>query len=61
MYIMPGVEEAPPTVVWVSGNSLNQAVLEAVPDASASPSPAGSGAPDASASAVPSTEPSAAP
>jgi hypothetical protein len=61
MYIVPGVEEGPPTVVWVSGNSLNQALLEAVPDASASPSPAGSGAPNPSASAVPSTEPSAAP
>ena len=42
MYVLPGVEEGPPTVVWVSATALHQALLEPVPDGSASPSPAGS-------------------
>jgi serine/threonine protein phosphatase PrpC len=32
MYIVPGIEEAPPTVVWLSVNGVHQAILEAVPD-----------------------------
>jgi hypothetical protein len=61
-YVLPGVEEGPPTVVWVSATSLHQALLEQVPDdAGASPSPSGSGAPGSSASGQPSTEPTAAP
>ena len=32
MYVIPGIEEAPPTVVWLSENAVHQAVLEAVPD-----------------------------
>jgi hypothetical protein len=57
MYIIAGIEEGPPTVVWLSKNGVHQAVLEAVPDV----------APDATPSASPaavegsSEEPSAAP
>ncbi|HEX5148324.1 MAG TPA: hypothetical protein VFW02_04535, partial [Candidatus Limnocylindrales bacterium] len=32
MYIIPGIEEAPPTLVWLSKDSVHQSVLEAVPD-----------------------------
>jgi hypothetical protein len=46
MYIIPGIEEGPPTVVWLSLNAVHQAVLEAVPDVApkASPSAAASDA-----------------
>ena len=32
MYVIPGIEEAPATVVWLSMDGVHQAVLEAVPD-----------------------------
>jgi hypothetical protein len=49
MYIVPGIEEAPPTVVWLSLNAVHQAVLEAVPDVAPKPSPSASpSGPDAS-------------
>jgi hypothetical protein len=49
MYIVPGIEEAPPTVVWLSLNAVHQAVLEAVPDVAPTPSPSASpSGPDAS-------------
>ena len=49
LYVIPGVEEAPDTVVWLSASAVNQAVLEAVPtDDGASPAPSGSTAPSAS-------------
>ena len=49
LYVIPGVEEAPDTVVWLSANAVNQAVLEAVPSGDgASPAPSGSAAPGAS-------------
>jgi hypothetical protein len=46
MYIVPGIEEGPPTVVWLSLNGVHQAVLEAVPDVApkAPPSPSPSAA-----------------
>jgi hypothetical protein len=52
MYIVPGIEEGPPTVVWLSLDAVHQAVLEAVPDVApkATPSPSPSAA-DASPSA----------
>ena len=52
MYVIAGVEEAPDTLVWLSANAVNQAVLDAVPSGDgASPAPSGSGAPSASPSA----------
>ena len=56
---LPGVEDAPPTVVWVSATALHQVLLE--PVAPEAPSPSASAAPGASASSVPSSGPSAAP
>jgi hypothetical protein len=55
MYIIPGIEEAPPTLVWLSENAVHQAVLEAVPDVEPE------SAPSAEPSAESSAEPSAAP
>jgi len=56
-YVVPGVADAPATVVWVSADGLQQAVLEAVPDVPPrqSPSPAASGSP------APSVKPSKVP
>jgi hypothetical protein len=50
-YVVPGVAEAPATLVWISADGLHQAVLEAVPDIApiASPSPAASNSPATSA------------
>jgi hypothetical protein len=59
LYVMPGVDEGPPTVFWISATALHQALLEPVTDGAASPS--GSPGPSSSASAKPSTEPTAAP
>jgi hypothetical protein len=58
MYIVPGIEDAPPTVVWLSKDGVHQAVLEAVPDVApkATPSADPSDAAD-EASAQPSTAP----
>ena len=52
MYVVPGVEDAPDTLVWLSANAVNQATLEPAPE----PEPSASGSPGASAS--PSTAPS---
>jgi hypothetical protein len=59
MYALPGVEEGPPTVFWISGTALHQALLEPVPDGSASPS--ASPGPSSSAPGSASPKPSAAP
>ena len=32
MYVIPGIEDAPATLVWLSRDGVHQAVLEAVPD-----------------------------
>jgi hypothetical protein len=32
LYVLPGSDDVPPTLVWLSGSAVNQAVLEAVPD-----------------------------
>jgi hypothetical protein len=58
MYVIPGVDEAPATLVWLSASGVHQAVLTAVepptePDASGSPGPSGV-APSGSAGAPPS-------
>jgi hypothetical protein len=56
MYVIAGVDQAPATLVWISSDAVNQAVLEAVtapaPGASASP-PSGSPRPSGSPSAAP--------
>jgi hypothetical protein len=46
-YVMPGVEELPATVVWITKDGLRQSILEAVPDVAPTP--------------VPSVDPSASP
>jgi hypothetical protein len=51
MYIVPGIEEAPPTLYWLSLNAVHAAVLEAVPDVAPRATPSAS--PSADASAVP--------
>ena len=60
MYVVPGVNDAPSTLVWTSATAVHQSFLAAVPDvapgASASPGPsgpAGSAAPSGSPSARP--------
>ena len=55
LYVIPGIEEAPPTLVWLTEDRIHQAVLEAVPDTAprATPSPT---APSEDASAEPSTD-----
>ncbi len=39
MYILAGADGAPSTLVWLSRDGINQAVLVAVPDADAQPTP----------------------
>jgi hypothetical protein len=56
-YVIPGLAEAPATLVWVSSDGLHQAVLEAVPDVAPRPSPT----PGASDSPAASIKPSKAP
>jgi hypothetical protein len=52
MYIIPGsATDAPPTLVWLSRDGVNQAVLVAVPDTA--PRPSGSPSPSASPKATP--------
>ena len=59
MYVLPGVEDGPPTVVWISAGALHQALLD--PVAPEAPSPSASAAPSAGTSTPPSSGPSAAP
>jgi len=53
MYIIPGSSDGPSTLVWLSSNGVNQAILVAVPD-TAQPATAG---PSASPSLPPSSSP----
>jgi hypothetical protein len=53
MYIVPGIEEAPPTLYWLSLNAVHQAVLEAVPDVAPDPTPSASPAASDASPAVP--------
>jgi hypothetical protein len=46
-YIVPGIEEAPPTLVWLGADRVQQAVLEAVPDTLSPPTPSPSPGDDA--------------
>ena len=48
MYIVPGIEDGPPTLVWLSLNAVHQAVLEAVPDVAPRATPTASPSADAS-------------
>jgi len=58
MYIIPGIEEAPATVVWLSLTGVHQAVLEAVPDVAPKPTPsAAQSDPSGEASAPPTSAP----
>jgi hypothetical protein len=41
MYVVPGVDEAPPTLVWASASGVHEAVLDAAADPDASPVPSG--------------------
>ncbi len=57
MYVIAGIEEAPPTVVWLSANAIHQAVLEAVPDVAPEATPPASPSAATDASAEPSPAP----
>jgi hypothetical protein len=57
MYIIPGIEDGPPTVVWLSENAVHQAILEAVPDVAIEATPGASPSAEPDASAEPSTAP----
>lgn len=59
MYVIPGVEDVPATLVWLAEGAIHQASLLAVPDDGSAPSAAPSAAPSVDPSA--STEASAAP
>jgi hypothetical protein len=59
-YVLPGIEEGPPTVVWISSTALHQALLEPVSD-DGEASPSSSPGASSGASSKPSTEPTAAP
>jgi hypothetical protein len=49
MYVIPGVDEIPASVVWISAGAVHQALLEAVPDvAPPSPTPTPTDDPDES-------------
>jgi hypothetical protein len=64
MYIIPGVEDAPDTLVWLGEDAVHQAPLVEVPDSGPRPSTRPSARPSAGASAAPSegeTEASAEP
>ena len=49
MYVVPGAEGQPATLVWMSDDSVNQAILVAVPDVTPSASPSSSANPSGSA------------
>ena len=54
LYVVPGVEEAPPTLVWLGKDSIHQAILEPVPDvAPPSAAPSLSAAPSSDATPAP--------
>ena len=59
LYVLPGAEEVPPTVIWLSKSGVHQAILTAVRDdaAEGSPEPSSSTTPSGSASAEPTTSP----
>jgi len=59
MYVTPGVDEAPSTLVWLADGRIGQAVLQAVDDATPTATPKASTGPEASddASAEPTSKP----
>ena len=68
MYIIPGIEDGPATVVWLSIDGIHQAVLEAVPDVAPEPTPTPTAtsspvelSPDPSATVSPEVSPEATP
>ena len=48
MYIIPGAADAPPTLVWLSSDGVNQTILAAVPDTKPQASPSATPRPSAS-------------
>ena len=48
MYVVAGTDDSPATLVWLSANGINQAILVAVPDGGPTPSASPSAAPSAS-------------
>lgn len=54
LYVVPGVDEAPTTLVWLGSSSIGEVVLQAVPDVAPSPTPR----PTATPAEDPSAEPS---
>jgi hypothetical protein len=63
MYIIPGSADGPPTLVWMSGTGVSQAILVAVPDSgpqaspSAGPSSSARASSPAKATPIPSKKP----
>jgi hypothetical protein len=57
MYIVAGIEDGPPTVVWLSKDGVHQAVLESVPDVAPKTTPTASPGASGDASPKPSTAP----
>ena len=53
-YVMPGVEESPATVFWITKDCLRQSVLEPVPDVAPTPLPSVDPSASPAASAKPS-------
>ena len=53
MYVVPGIEDLPATLVWLSETAVHQATLVAVPDDGSAPSPVPSDGPAASAGGSP--------
>jgi hypothetical protein len=58
LYVLPGTEDVPPTVIWLSRSAVLQTILVAAPDdEGASPAPSASARPSGAASARPSVAP----
>jgi hypothetical protein len=57
LYVIPGGEELPGTMVWLSKTGLHQSTLEAVPDDGAAPSASPSPTPSPTATPKPSKKP----
>jgi len=53
MYVVPGIEELPDTLVWLSQDAVHQVTLVAVPDDGSAPEPTASGGPTSSDDAAP--------
>ena len=61
MYVVPGIEELPATLVWLSRDAIHQVTLVAVPDDGSAPEPTPSGGPAPSDEAAPGSSVDASP